>query len=174
MAVGYNIGAKYEIVGRVQHGTAVIAYMIKDRTNESLTMTEKGIVEQLVLNKQIYNCTAQIYNNIVNLKGINCKLNSMPKYNDAGELIIEEEIKPKKKVPADLKLVGKVQTGRVITDYVVVALADTSRKMKIPKETVYQLAQDGRILNAKAQMNNGKPMLRGAYGVNLAQLANYH
>lgn len=173
MAAGYNVGAKYEIVGRIQHGTSVMAYMIKDRVENSTSIIEKGIVEQLALNKQIYNCNAQLYGNIVNMKGVNCKLNQLPKYTENGDLVPEEE-KPKKKAPADLKLIGKVQTGRVITDYVVAALKDTSKKMKVPKETVLQLAQEGRILNAKVQMNNGELMLRGNYGVNLSQLTTYH
>lgn len=173
MAAGYNVGAKYEIVGRIQHGTSVMAYMVKDRVENSTSIIEKGIVEQLALNKQIYNCNAQLYGNIVNMKGVNCKLNQLPKYTETGDLVPEEE-KPKKKVPADLKLIGKVQTGRTITDYVIVALKDTSKKMKVPKETVLQLAQEGRILNAKVQMNNGELMLRGNYGVNLSQLTTYH
>lgn len=173
MAAGYNVGAKYEIVGRIQHGTSVMAYMVKDRVENSTSIIEKGIVEQLALNKQIYNCNAQLYGNIVNMKGVNCKLNQLPKYTETGDLVPEEE-KPKKKAPADLKLIGKVQNGRTITDYVVVALKDTSKKMKVPKETVLQLAQEGRILNAKVQMNNGELMLRGNYEVNLSQLTTYH
>ena len=172
MAAGYNVGAKYEIIGRIQHGTSVMANMIIDRVESSTSIIEKGIVEQLALNKQIYNCNAQLYGNIVNMKGVNCKLNQLPKYTESGDLVPEEE-KPKKKAPADLKLIGKVQTGRTITDYIVVALKDTSKKMKVPKETVLQLAQEGRILNAKVQMNNGEMMLRGNYGVNLSQLTTY-
>lgn len=172
MAAGYNVGAKYEIVGRIQHGTSVMAYMVRDRVEDSTSIIEKGIVEQLALNKQIYNCNAQLYGDIVNMKGVNCKLNKLPKYTDSGDLVPEPE-KPKKKAPADLKLIGKVQTGRTVTDYIVVALKDTSKKMKVPKDTVLQLAQDGRILNAKVQMNNGEMMLRGNYGVNLSQLTTY-
>lgn len=172
MAAGYNVGAKYEIIGRIQHGTSVMAYMVKDRVENSTSIIEKGIVEQLALNKQIYNCNAQLYGDIVNMKGVNCKLNKLPKYTESGDLVPEAE-KPKKKAPADLKLIGKVQSGRTVTDYIVVALKDTSKKMKVPKETVLQLAQDGRILNAKVQMNNGEMMLRGNYGVNLSQLTTY-
>ena len=100
MAAGYNVGAKYEIIGRIQHGTSVMAYMIKDRVESSTSIIEKGIVEQLALNKQIYNCNAQLYGNIVNMKGVNCKLNQLPKYTESGDLVPEEE-KPKKKAPAD-------------------------------------------------------------------------
>lgn len=173
MSASYNVGAKYEIIGRVLKGTSVMAYRIKDRTDNSTSIVEKSIVEQLTLNRQIYNCNAQIYNDIVNMKGVNCKLNKLPKFTMNGEPVPEVE-KPKKKAPADLKLIGKVQNGRKISDYIVVALNDTSKKMKVPKDTVIQLAQDGRILNAKIQMNNGVPMLRGAYGVNLAQLTTYN
>lgn len=173
MRYAYNFGARYEIIGRVLHGTSVSAYIINDRSTNNKSKIEKGIIEQLALNKQIYNCKGQVYGDIVNLKGIGCKLSELPKYDDDGTLVPEAE-KPKKKEPADLKLVGKIHTGRVISDYVVVSLKDPSKqKMRIPKDMVVQLAQDGRILNAKAQMNNGEVILRGAYGVNLAKLAEY-
>lgn len=169
----YNIGAKYEIIGRVQHGTQVVAYKIKDRTDESESLINKAIVEELALNKQIYNCKAQVYNNIVNLKGISCKLNQLPRYNEDGTPI-EEDNTVKKKVEADLTLIGKVQSGRIVSDYVLAPISDFSKKMKVPKDLVLQLAQDGRIINAKVQMNNGKPILRGTNGISLTQLALYH
>lgn len=170
----YNIGAKYEIIGRIQHGTQVIAYKIKNRTDESECLFDKAIVEELALNKQIYNCKAQVYNNLVNLKGINCKLNKLPRYNEDGAPIIEDDYNTKKKVEADLTLIGKVQSGRTVSDYVLAPISDFSKKMKVPKDLVIQLAQDGRIINAKVQMNNGKPILRGTNGVSLAQLALYY
>ena len=168
----YNIGAKYEIVGRVSHGTTVVAYMVKDRTAGTTSKIEKGIVEQLALNKQIYNCHAQLYNDRVNMKGINCKISKLPKYDDNGSLVVLEE-PLKRKVIADLKLIGKVQSGRVISDYVVVSLLSPDKKMKVPKETVLQLALEGRVTNAKVQMNNGEMILRGSTEESLSQLALY-
>ena len=168
----YNIGAKYEIIGRVSHGTSVVAYMVKDRANGTISKIEKGIIEQLALNKQVYNCQAQIYNDRVNMKGINCKISKLPKYDDNGNpIIIEETTKPK--VVADLKLIGKVQSGRAISDYVVISLLEPTKKMKVPKETVLQLALEGRVTNAKVQMNNGDMILRGSTGESLSQLALY-
>lgn len=172
MSTGYNIGAKYEIVGRILHGTSVMSYMVKDRATGVNNIIEKGIVEQLALNRQVYNCNAQIYGKIVNMKGVGCKLNQLQKYTENGEAIKEPE-KPKPKAPADLKIVGKVQNGRMISDYVIVPLNDTTKLMKIPKDTVIELALEGRILNAKVQKNNGNNVLRGRYGVNLAKLALY-
>lgn len=172
MGASYNIGARYEIIGRITQGTTVVAYMINDRTNNSKSKLEKCIIEQLALNKQIYNCTAQVYENIVNLKGINCKLSKLPKYTEDGK-IIEDVDKPKKKVVPDLKIVGKVQSGRSIVAYVIAPLNDSSKLMKLSKDNVLQLAQDGRLSNAKVQMNNGDIMLRGASGFNLSQLVAY-
>lgn len=171
MGVVYNIGARYEIVGRMLDGTHVMAYLIKDRLSQNEIRLEKGIVEQLALNKQIYNCNAQVYNNAVNLKGINCKISQLPKYDDDGNIIPKEP--PKLKIIPNLKLVGKVQSGRTISDYIVVSLSDESTLMKIPKDAVLLLAQEGRITNAKVQYNNGKLMLRGKDGRSLAKLALY-
>lgn len=168
----YNIGAKYEIIGRISKGTSVIAYMLKDRTSDSTFSMEKAAVEQLALNKQIYNSTAQVYGNLVNLKGINCKLSKLPKYNEDGTLA-DETPKKKVKVRADLMLIGKITEGRVITDYIVATIDSPDVKMKVPKETVIQLALEGRFENAKVQRNGNELMLRGTDGANLNQLATY-
>lgn len=168
----YNIGARYEIVGRVTQGTAVVAYVLYDKISGASAQMEKSMVEQLALNKQIYNCTAQVYNNIVNLKGINCKLSKLPRYDVQGNKIIDD-VKNKKKVVADLKLVGKIPCGRVISDYVVVSVNNPTKLMKIPRDTVIKLAKEGRFVNAKSQMNGDEIMLRGVAGVNLSQLRTY-
>jgi hypothetical protein len=173
MGMYYNVGARYEIVGRVLQGTTVIAYVLRDKVTGNLGTMEKAVVEQLALNKQIYNCSAQVYSGIVNLKGINCKLSKLPKY-DINCNPIVDDVNQKKKIRADLKLVGKVQNGRVISDYMVVYLSDPNKVMKVPRDTVIKLAQEGRIINAKSQMNGSEVMLRGAAGVNLAQLKTYN
>jgi hypothetical protein len=168
----YNVGAQYEIIGRIPKGTTIIAYVLKDKFTGKSHPVEKAIVEQLALNKQIYNCSAQIYGNIVNLKGINCKLNQLPRYDLSGN-IVNDESKQKKRVIADLQLVGKIQNGRVISDYVVVSISEPDKLMKLPRDTVLKLAQDGRIINAKSQMNGSEIMLRGTAGFNLSQLRTY-
>lgn len=170
----YNVGAIYEIIGRVVNGTSVPAYMLKDRRNNQARAVEKTIVEQLALNKQIYNCTGQIYNNIVNLKGINCKLSKLPKYDIHGKLIPEcENITQTKKV-GDLQLIGKIQDGRVIKAYVVCAVSDESKRKIISRDKVLSLAQSGRIINAKSQRNGNEIVLRGNNGFNLSQLQIYN
>lgn len=168
----YNVGAKYEIIGRITKGTTVSAYILKDKTNNKLFKMDKGIVEQLALQKQIYNCNAQTYKNIVNLKGINCKISQLPKYDENGNRIVDE-VKVKKRSIADLQLVGKVPCGRGISDYIVVEISDPSKKMKLPRDLVIQLAQEGRIINAKSQMNGTEVILRGVAGEKLNNLNVY-
>ena len=82
-------------------------------------------------------------------------------------------LKQKNKTKADLKLVGKVQNGRVISDYILVSLDDPNTPIKINRNTVIELARAGRIINAKSQMNGGEAMLRGVSGFNIAQLKTY-
>lgn len=174
MANYYNIGARYEIIGRVTERTSVIAYIIKDNhSGGNIYPMEKSMVEQLALNKQIYNCTGQIYGNIINLKGINCKLNQLPRYDRLGNKVIDEN-KGKRKVTADLELVGKVQKGRVITDYILISLTNPDKPFKLPRDMVLKLAQEGRVVNAKSQKNGEEIMLRGVEGFNLAQLKTYN
>lgn len=173
MGYDYNFCAQYEIIGRVLNGTSVISYILKDRRSLKNESVNKDIVEQLALSKQIYNCRAQTYKNIVNLKGIGCKLSKLPRY-DKDCNLIEETDKIIKKQNPDLQIIGKMLEGRIITNYVIISVDDKSNKMVVPKDTVIQLAKDGRIINAKVQMNNGDLMLRGISGDNLAKLATYH
>ena len=169
--MSYNIGAKYEIVGRVMSGRIVEYYIIKDRVKGSLSPVEKGITEQLALNKQIYNCTGQVYNNIINLRGINCRLSTLPKYTKDCKIEAPKERKPV--ISANLKLIGKVQNGREIQEYVVICIDDPTTKMKIPRDVVIKLAHEGRLLNAKSQMNGESLMLRGTEDFNLTSLEVY-
>lgn len=172
MAVYYNVGAIYEIVGRITDKTSVHSYVLIDKTTKSSVIMEKDIVEQLALNKQIYNCNAQVYNNTVNLKGIKCKLSELPRYNLDGTLcdIIKQEANINEK---NLKLIGKVQEGRNITDYIIIYIDNPDVTFKLDKQTVINLAKDGRIVNARAQMNCGEAMLRGVPGQKLSSLKTY-
>lgn len=172
MVINYNFGAIYELVGRVTQGTSVVAYMVRNRTDGSLVKIEKNIIEQLALNKQIYNCTAQVYGSIVNLKGINCKLNQLPKY-DVNGTAISTSVKNNKAQDADLKLVGKVVNGRTISDYIVININEPDNKMRLPRDMVIKLTQNGRIINAKSQMNGKDYILRGTNGENLCKLKTY-
>lgn len=172
MNISYNIGARYDIIGRVPNGTSIIGYVLRDKVTSEIGILSKDVVEQLALNKQIYNCTAQVYSGIVNLKGINCKLSQLPKYDQQGNLILNKAVQ-KKKIKADMKLVGKVQSGKTVKSYVVAYITNPNNVMKIPRDAVLKLVKDGRIANAKYQMNGDQVMLRGVKGENLSKLRVY-
>lgn len=157
-----NILAQYEIIGRVPNGTSIVGYVIKNRTNGEIQILQKGIVEQLALCKNIYNANAQIYNNVVNLKGINCKLSQLPRYTADGSIICDKETK-RYSVEPFLKIVGRVQRQRIICGYII-EYKDREDKIirkRVDKDKTLELARAGYIINAKAQLNNGELMLRG-------------
>lgn len=168
----YNVGARYEIIGRIMDGTFVVGYVLRDRGTNSTTTMEKKAVEQLALYKMIYNCYAQVYNNIVNLKGIGCKLSQLPRYDKTGKNIIEREENKKIRYEADVEIIGKVQTGRKITLYIVKHIP-TNSVAKVNKDKVYELARMGRIINAKCQMCGSEMILRANKGYSLADIKTY-
>lgn len=167
-----NLGAQYQIIGRITHGTFVSAYVCVDRMTGQSLVVSKQDTEKLALNKQIYNCTAQMYNGIVNLKGIDCKLNQLPRYTDDGKRIVVKE-EQRTKVEPDLEITAKIQRGRTVMYYEVTKLGDVSKKAKLTKNQVIELARSGRLRNAKCQMNGNEILLRGANGCNLAALKTY-
>lgn len=166
----YNLDARYKIIGRVMRGQTVLAYAVVDRHTNAKTLIAKNIAEEMALNKQFVNCFGQVYDNNINLKGIGCKLNQLPKYNEHGELIEIEE-KHKKRMN-DLRLIGKIQQGRNVVAYVLEAVnkAAYPGEIKKSRQETLELARDGRIINAKCQIYEGKLMLRAANGYSLNNL----
>lgn len=161
--VNYNILGKYEIIGRVPNGTSIVAYTLMNRLSGKLEIFPKELVEQLALDKQIYNANAQLYNNIVNLRGINCKLSKLPKYNANGTLY-EESLTKKKDISPIFRIVGRVQGANTTTKAYILEYRTRSgetTRSKLDRDKVLELARDGYIVNAKAQLNSGRLMLRG-------------
>lgn len=167
----YNIGAKYKIIGRIVAGTKVTDYVVEDMTTHAKIPMDKAIVEQMALNKQIYNCSAQVYNNLVNLKGINCKISKLPKF-DAACNLLEDDGKPKR-YKADLEVVGKIQDGRVISDYLVVQISNPDKMIKINRYVALKLAQEGRFTNIRCQKCCGEIIMRGTDGQSLNSIMTY-
>lgn len=154
----YNLGAKYEIIGRIPKGTSVVGYLLLDRKSNAKVKLDKQIVEQLALNKQIYNCFAQVYGDIVNLKGIHCKISEMPKYDTNCNKI--REITDKRNASAQYKLLGRIMNGKEVMEYIMASLDKPDDIVRIEKAEVVKLAEYGRIENITCQNNNGKVMLR--------------
>ena len=147
----YNLDARYKIIGRVMRGQTVLAYAVVDRHTNAKTLIAKNIAEEMALNKQFVNCFGQVYDNNINLKGIGCKLNQLPKYNEHGELIEIEE-KHKKRMN-DLRLIGKIQQGRNVVAYVLEAV---NKAFKNILNNLYQ----SEIVDMDAEMKVFSSMLK--------------
>lgn len=164
----YNVSARYTLIGRIMKSTSVIAYVIQDRVNGQVYPLEKGVVEQLALNKQIYNSYAQVYNGVVNMKGIGCKISELPKCGNKCKPL--EKANTKNTVHNyEYQITGKIISGRKVLGYILMSLKDKSSH-RFDKDTVIQYAMDDKIINAKCQRNNGSMILRASNGYDLSNL----
>ena len=83
------------MIARVMNKTTVVAYVLRDRNNGEYITLDKNTVDNLALNKEIYNCYAQVYQGSCNLKGINCQISKLPKFRPDGSptWMLEDRIK---------------------------------------------------------------------------------
>lgn len=80
MKTNKNYQAEWAVIGRIASGVTVLEYVIKNR-NGQIKRVPKDTFDNLALNGQIYNCSANIYNNRVNLRGIGIKIKDLPTKN---------------------------------------------------------------------------------------------
>lgn len=80
MRVRKNENAKYEVVCRYTHGVNVLGYGLIDKDGKPMKV-RKEVFEEMALDNMIYNCSANIYNDRVNLRGIGMKLKDLKTYN---------------------------------------------------------------------------------------------
>ena len=162
----YNIGAPYIMIGRVISGNKVLKYILKEANTDNEVILDKDITEQLALDKKIYNCSAQLYNNIVNLKGIQCKISELPKYDMNGNKI---ETK-KKDLKNYMKLVARLQDGREVVGYKIVRVSDPESEIYIDRDGLLELAKNGILVNAKVQKDHDRVILRAKNGYKIKDI----
>ena len=149
------LATNYNIIGRYMDGVRVVGYELESTDGERLRLPKK-VVEELALNKQIINCTAQKYTNpntgelTVVLKGVDCKLSSLPYVSMK---------KSKKKIDKRGVIVERLVEGKNTVGYVV-QLHNGERK-SFRREQIMELARKGSLKNARAQMFKGQLLLRG-------------
>lgn len=164
---------EYNIVGRVTEGTSVVGYMVKSEYTGSQGFLTKKAVEEMALNKQINNVSVQYYNGKVMLKGRGCKLSSLPNY-DRSEHLIEKEIPKVEDVNEEIVITGRCLGVKGKSHYII-TLISNGKKIKsrvIDREYALKLAKEGSISNARVQLSNGTPVLRGV-NCDLAHLPSY-
>ena len=165
--------AKYELLGRVPEGKHIVAYVVKSRITGKTEVVDKQTLEELVINKDVYDVTCQIYNGKVNLRSQNFKLTELPLYDIMGNRI-ERKVKKGDVIPF-LTITGKIIDNKRIIGYVVenTKLPEKEReRVKLSKEKVIEVIKLGYITNAKTQLCNGETIIRG-YGSDLSNLPAY-
>lgn len=164
---------EYQIVGRYMNGKEVTGYHLQSIDTGKAGRYTKEQVCYLVGRGQITNCTGQLYQDKVLLRGNGMSLEDLPvQYEDGGSRNMEQLGRVRKGTSAEqamtqFLIVGAIKSGRNTVGYVIQNAGSGIKKVK--RQQVIELAQAGRIGNARVQNYNGKLLLRGV-GCNLDTL----
>ena len=164
---------EYQIVGRYMDGKEVTGYHLQSIDNGKSGRYTKEQVCYLVGRGQVTNCTGQLYQDKVLLRGNGMSLEDLPvQYEDGGSRNMEQLGRVRKGTSAEqamtqFLIVGAIKSGRNTIGYVIQNAGSGIKKVK--RQQVVELAQAGRIGNARVQNYNGKLLLRGV-GCNLDEL----
>ena len=170
------MGAKrtqYQIVGRYMSGKEVTGYHLQSIETGKSGKFSRDQVAFLIGREQITNCTAQIYQDKVLLRGKGMSLEDLPiQYEDGTTKNTEQLGKIAKGADASQVMekfivVGAIKSGRNTVGYIIQNAGCGIKRIK--RQQVIELAQQGKIANARVQMYQGKALLRGV-GCNLDEL----
>lgn len=153
---------QYQIVGRYMKGKEVTGYHLQSLETGKQGKYSKEAVAYLVGRDQITNCKAQIYNNELLLRGEGISLESLPvQYEDgsAKNLSGLGHIRRGTEASEAMTQVMVVGICKAHKTYIVSNVAGA--KMEINKAQLIDLAQQGKVGNARVQMYQGKTLLRG-------------
>ena len=163
----------YQIVGRYMNGKEITAYHLQDLDSGKSGKYSKDAVCLLIGKGQITNCSAQIYQGKVLLRGEGISLDSLPTKQENGGLSRTDGIGKVRRgtsvadAMTQLMLTKAIVSGRNVVGYVVTNAGGGVGNLDRQKTLEY--AKAGRIGNARYQESNGRPILRGV-GINLNEL----
>lgn len=163
------MGAKrveYQIVGRYMDGKEIVGYHLQSLETGKAARFNKEQVAYLVGRGQVTNCEGQIYKDKVLFRGANgVSLDSLPVIKEDGTLTHTDKLgKVRKDTTAQnaltqVMIVGLIVRGRETAGYVVQNAG--GGQTQIPRAQLLQMAQEGKVGNARVQMYQGKPILKG-------------
>lgn len=164
---------EYQIVGRYMNGKEITGYHLHSmETGKSKRFTKEQVCF-LVGRGQVTNCTGQIYNDKVLLRGNGMSLDDLPvQYEDGTSRNMDRVGKVRANTDAasamtQFLIVGTIKSGRNTVGYVIQNAGCGIKRIK--RQQVIELAQAGKIGNARVQTYQGKVLLRGV-GCNLDEL----
>lgn len=160
-----NRRIEYQIVGRYMDGTEVTGYQLMSMDTGKTAIYNKEQVAFLVGKGQITNCEGQIYQDKFLLRGKGMKISELPVYQKSGALTKTDSLgKIRRGTSAEdamtqVTISAVVTDGRNVVGYVVKNSAGATKV--IDRMQLLTEAKAGRIGNARVQMYNGKPILKG-------------
>lgn len=165
---------EYVLVGRYMDGRRVTGYHLQDISTGKNGQYSVDQFAYLVGRGQVTNCTGQIYQDTVLYRGANgTEINSLPVQHADGSLSRADGAGHLRKGDTaqdamnKLMLVGKIVQGRNTVGFVVRNMGGQTKNLSY--NDTFELVRAGRVGNAKAQMYEGKPLIKGN-GVNLNEL----
>lgn len=163
----------YQIVGRYMDGKEVVAYhMVSPETGKSQKFTKEQTYF-LVGKGSVTNCSGQIYQDKVLLRGIGCDLNSLPVQDVSGQMQRTSSVGHIRRgdtaedVMSKMNAVKAIVQGRNTVGYIL--QNNGGGTLKVSRQKMFELAKAGKLGNVRCQESNGKLILRGV-GIKLSQL----
>lgn len=166
----------YQIVGRYMNGSEVTGYHLQSMETGKQGKYTKEQTIFLVGRGQVTNCSGQIYQDKVILRGVGVSLEDLPVKQENGSLSRTDLIgKVRKGTSSEdamiqAMVVGSIVDGRNVVGYILKNAGGGT--IKAPRDRVIELARNGRIGNMRVQQSNGKDIIRGV-GVDLGKLPQY-
>lgn len=171
---GLTMTAKYSVVGRYMDGSKVSAYHIVGDDMSQAKVTKNQLI-RLVDQGFITNCRVQMYNDEPLLRGHGINLNALPIYDerrnvfkDGNQVVdVSKKVNDPAKVIGQLALKKRIMCGKSCVGYVVSDKSGAERNVSRTK--ILELASNKMLANARVQMYNNEPLLRGV-GISLEEL----
>ena len=173
------MGAKrveYQVVGRYMDGKEVTAYHLHSMETGKAGKYSREQMAYLVGRGQVTNCSGQLYQDRVLFRGVGCSLDDLPVQQENGALTRQGNIGHVRKgttaedAMTQVMLIGKIVKGRNVIGYFVQNAGGA--KARVDRVKLLELARNGRVGNARVQMYQGNPVLKGV-NCNLQELPNF-
>lgn len=171
------MGAKrteYAVVGRYMDGKKVTGYHLQSIETGKNGRYSTEQFAYLVGRGQVINCEGQIYNDSVIYRGKNgTEISALPVQQEDGSVTRTGNVGHIRRddsatdIMNKFLFVARIKSGRSTLGFVI-QNAGGQRK-EVDYTTAFELARAGRIGNARAQLYEGKPIIKGV-GCNLDEL----
>lgn len=156
---------EYQIVGRYMDGKEVTAYHLQSLDTGKAGRYTREQVAYLVGRGQVTNCEGQIYQDKLLLRGKGISLEELPVQQENGDLTRADSLGRIRRgtnthdALTQVMIVGSIVRGRNVLGYVIQNAG--GGQARVERDRLIEMARAGRVGNARVQMYNGKPILKG-------------